>query len=951
MKRYRFLAFFFALASALTTTLSASITLNLSGAVLSNSTGTALPNGGLVLLVASTTNSTFATPSSTSSTLVGSMIADDDLIIGFATIDSAAASVAGGFTKAFNITFTGNLNAGDPLQLYWFPTLTSTSTTIGAGVSYGTYRTDAIATGSDIGWVVPADGTTNALSILTVAVGGTVANTAGQATLTTDGSAVAAPSITSHPSNQTVTAGSAASFSVTATGTGLSYQWRKDGSNIAGATSATYSIASAVAGDAGTYSVVVSNTGGSATSNNATLTVNAVVVAPSITTQPDSLTVNAGAAASFTVAATGTSLSYQWKKDGNDIAGATAATYSIGAATAGNAGSYTVVVSNSANSVTSSAATLTVVAAPVIVNQPAAQSVGVGSSATFNVTATGTSLTYQWRKDGNNIAGATNATYSIPATAAGDAGSYTVVVTSTVNGVGNSVTSSAAALTVVGAPAITTQPVSQTIVTGAAFNVSVTATGSGLSYQWRKDGNNIAGATNATYSIGSVAAGNAGSYTVVVSNIGGNVTSSAAVLSVIPAFPAPVATGYGSTATGGAAGSNVLVTTAADFRTQAESNSAAIITVSGTLNLGATKVAVKSNKTIQGLDANATLSGNLELASGVTNVIVRGVTITNPAGEGITLLGATNVFITHVTFIDCSDTLLRVAAGSDNVTVSWSEFTYTTGHAAARRAALIGASTGETKALRVTLANNLWSDRVDQQMPDSTWGHVHQFSNYFNTGATASTSGTVIRANAQLLSERNQYTGIATPLTKTGGGLIRTIGNAYTGATVDASTDPVFTPTYAYALLAPADIVTQLNTNAGNTAGAASSAPNSSVTASITGSTSVTVGSALTLTAASPISSVTGYQWRLNNADIAGATSSTYTVASAQTANAGIYTVVSTNGAGTSFVSAPVTIAVNAAPPPPPANSGGGGGGGAPSTWFLAALAALAGVRRLMKKN
>jgi hypothetical protein len=289
-----------------------------------------------------------------------------------------------------------------------------------------------------------------------------VSNSAGSATsngatLTVNAAnTTTAPSITTQPAAQTVTAGAAASFTVAASGTApLNYQWRKDGTNISGATSATYSIASAASGDAGTYSVVVSNSAGSATSNGATLTVNAAntTTAPSITTQPAAQTVTAGAAASFTVAASGTApLSYQWRKDGTNLSGATSATYSIASAASGDAGTYSVVVSNSAGSATSNGATLTVNAAntttaPSITTQPTSATVSSGQSATFSVTASGTApLTYQWRKDGTNLATATSASYTIASVTSADVGSYTVVVTNSAG----SVTSNDATLTLAG---------------------------------------------------------------------------------------------------------------------------------------------------------------------------------------------------------------------------------------------------------------------------------------------------------------------------------------------------------------------------------------------------------------------------------------------------------------------------------------------------------------------
>lgn len=158
------------------------------------------------------------------------------------------------------------------------------------------------------------------------------------------------------------------------------------------------------------------------------------VAAPTIATQPASLTVNAGAAASFSVSATGGgTLAYQWRKDGAALSGATSATYAIAATASGDAGGYDVVVSNSAGSVTSSAATLTVNAAnaaPVILSQPAAQSVAAGSSVTLTVSASGSgTLAYQWRKGGAAIAGATASSYTIASAASTDAASYDVVVT------------------------------------------------------------------------------------------------------------------------------------------------------------------------------------------------------------------------------------------------------------------------------------------------------------------------------------------------------------------------------------------------------------------------------------------------------------------------------------------------------------------------------------------
>ena len=177
-----------------------------------------------------------------------------------------------------------------------------------------------------------------------------------------------APTITAQPSNQTVTAGQTATFSVMATGTAtLTYQWQKGTSAISGATAASYTTPATATSDSGsTFSVVVSNSAGHVTSNAATLTVNAGPVAPSITQQPSNQTVTAGQTATFSVTATGTAtLTYQWQKGTTAISGATSASYTTPATATSDSGStFKVVVTNSVGNATSNAATLTVNPAP-----------------------------------------------------------------------------------------------------------------------------------------------------------------------------------------------------------------------------------------------------------------------------------------------------------------------------------------------------------------------------------------------------------------------------------------------------------------------------------------------------------------------------------------------------------------------------------------------------------
>ena len=247
-----------------------------------------------------------------------------------------------------------------------------------------------------------------------------------------------APSLTVQPASVTVTAGQPATFSVSASGTApISYQWRKNSANISGATASSYTTPATTTADSGSkFDVVVKNSAGSITSAQATLTVNAASVAPTITTQPANQSVTVGQVATFSVLASGTApLSYQWRKNTANISGATAANYSTPATTTGDNGSnFDVVISNSAGNITSTQATLTVNSAPVaptITTQPANQTVTAGQTATFSVVASGTApLTYQWQKNATAIAGATAASYTTPVTTTADSGELFRVIVS-----------------------------------------------------------------------------------------------------------------------------------------------------------------------------------------------------------------------------------------------------------------------------------------------------------------------------------------------------------------------------------------------------------------------------------------------------------------------------------------------------------------------------------------
>lgn len=312
--------------------------------------------------------------------------------------------------------------------------------------------------------------------------------------------------ITSQPvSTQTVCAGDSAMFTVVATGTGLSYQWRKgsvdltNGLNISGADSSTLTIHNISTSDtAYNYNVVVIGTCTNDTSINVSLQVN---TNPIITAEPQNKTACTGDSVSFIVTATGTGLSYQWRKGNVTIVGATDSIFTLNPVTlTDTAINYNVIVTGTCSlKDTSVNAALIVNTAPNITTQPSNQTSCEGSIASFSVIGTGAGLTYQWRKGNATIIGATSATFSInPVSITDTASNYNVIVMGTC---ATNDTSINVSLTVNMLPNITTQPSNDTICVGDSASFSVIATGTGITYQWRKGSSNILGATSSTFTI------------------------------------------------------------------------------------------------------------------------------------------------------------------------------------------------------------------------------------------------------------------------------------------------------------------------------------------------------------------------------------------------------------------------------------------------------------------
>jgi uncharacterized delta-60 repeat protein len=206
------------------------------------------------------------------------------------------------------------------------------------------------------------------------------------------------------------------------------YQWQLNGQDLPGATHATMVLTNVTPGYAGSYQLRVSNSLGSATSQSMVLS------PPTILVQPLPQAVQQGEDAAFSVTATNLlPLSFQWQLEGTNVFGATNATLTLSGVGSEQAGRYTAIVSDSVGSVTSAAASLTVLppTTPDILLQPRSQTVEVGMEVSFSVVATNyLPLTYQWQFNSVGIPGATNPTLTLPNVQLPDAGPYRVVVSS-----------------------------------------------------------------------------------------------------------------------------------------------------------------------------------------------------------------------------------------------------------------------------------------------------------------------------------------------------------------------------------------------------------------------------------------------------------------------------------------------------------------------------------------
>lgn len=269
----------------------------------------------------------------------------------------------------------------------------------------------------------------------------------------------------------------------------------------------------ATVGSGTTGQVRVTNPAGTGTS----LGIFTVVATPTITSQPVSTLICKPGNGSFSVTATGAT-TYQWRRNGVNLtntapySGVNTATLTLTDPALAIAGTFDVVVSNGLCSVTSNTATLTIDTTPVISSQPTATSICESGSGSFSVTATG-GATYQWRRNGVNLtntapySNVTTASLTITNPTTGIAGNFDVVITSAS---GCTVTSSAAALTVIATPANPGNPTSDSPQCNPT-GVTLTRTGTppaGETWYWQT----TSGGTNTTNSANTFVVNTSGTY-------------------------------------------------------------------------------------------------------------------------------------------------------------------------------------------------------------------------------------------------------------------------------------------------------------------------------------------------------------------------------------------------------------------------------------------------------
>ncbi|MFH0867226.1 MAG: YCF48-related protein [Bacteroidota bacterium] len=459
-------------------------------------------------IIVSPSSTTTYTVTATSS---NDCTASDNVIVNLSAGGPAGISIAanptGSICSGTSVTYTATPTNGGTPAYQWQLNGTNIS-----GETNSTYTTTTLASGDNIACVM-----TSSLSCVT----GSPA-TSNSITKTVYPSIPVSISIAANPSGGICT-GTSVTFTATPTNGGASpaFQWKKNGTNITGATTTTYTSSTLANGDIITCtltSTVTCPSGNPATSNSITMTVSSSLPANVSIAASPGVIICSGTSVTFTATPTnGGTPSYQWKINGSNISGATNSTYT--SSILSNNDNITCVMTSSLTCATGSPATSNILTVTVNPSIPASVNIAAipgiticsGTSVTFTATPAngGASPAFQWKNNGTNISGATNSTYTSSTLANGNA--ITCIMTSNATCVtGSPATSNTLTMTV--NPIL---PVSVSIAASpggpicSGNSVTFTATptngGSSPTYQWQNNGTNISGATNSTYTSSSLA--------------------------------------------------------------------------------------------------------------------------------------------------------------------------------------------------------------------------------------------------------------------------------------------------------------------------------------------------------------------------------------------------------------------------------------------------------------
>jgi hypothetical protein len=314
----------------------------------------------------------------------------------------------------------------------------------------------------------------------------------------------------------------------------LTFQWSRNNTPIPGATSKTYTINSVNANSAGIYTCAVNGC------SQVISTIAQLVVEEqtAIITQPVAINGCKNTTAQLSIAANGMNLMYQWNKNGNPIPNSNRTSLNFSSLQPDDAGTYTCVVTGYCGTpITSASAIVSVIPSP-IATLSYSNDTTICAGKEFRIQASGTGGTitsYVWKKNGTALS-TTDSVLVIPSLASADAGIYSVAVRNSCNEVSPEKTIMLAIREI---PTFLRQPRDTAAMVGTTAFLRVIASGTDIRYQWRKNGVNRSGDTNAILSIASAAFADSGSYDCVISNACQTVNSTPAILSITKAPSGP----------------------------------------------------------------------------------------------------------------------------------------------------------------------------------------------------------------------------------------------------------------------------------------------------------------------------------------------------------------------------------------------------------------------------